>query len=143
MSLSNDCCHLYGSYVNHNGQPLTCFEEFENQMEVNGDQQNQPMLIETNGTMKSYNDLKCSISGIVNLLILNGCTKADKPIAVFLPPGCGRIAVFLSLNYLGIPYVPLDPVQAIEQRNYILQHCEAQALLTMDGKFYIQHQSNS
>ena len=121
----------------------SCFDEFQRQLNLpsNARRIEEALIKEPDGSLKSYKQLNCLIANICRILAQNGCTTTNKPVAVFLPPSCQRIAALLALDYLGVPFLPLDPVQNPDQRNYILNHSEAQAVLAVIKIFLLKFQN--
>lgn len=61
--------------------------------------------------------------------LINKGIQADDRIGVFMAPSINRIISIIAIVRLGAAYVPLDPIQPQERRNYICQHAKVRSIL--------------
>ena len=76
----------------------------------------------------TYENLIEQTTLLANHLYQKG-VRAGHAVAIYMRPGIQRIVAMLAVIKHGAAYVPLDPIQPLERRNYICQHADIQFIL--------------
>ena len=80
-------------------------------------------------TSTSYSQLLDAVQRVSNGLLDAGVAAGDR-IAVYLPKQNETVAAIFGASCAGASFVPVNPVLKPKQVSYILNHCQAVALIT-------------